>query len=93
VLKEAILNNPTLSPRQRQALDAIRAFSQENGYQPTFEEIGEILGIHKATALEHLAALKAKGVVTWEPGQPRTLRILFEIPSAEAAQGTMEVRA
>lgn len=86
------MNEPNITPRQSEALESIRAFYAKNGYQPTFEDIGTMLGITKYTALDLCMKLRRKGLVAWEPGQRRTLRIL-EIPSAEVAQGEMEVRA
>ncbi len=52
-----------LSPRQRQALDAVRAFAAERGLPPTRAELGRRLGVSPQTADFHLRALERKGRV------------------------------
>jgi repressor LexA len=45
-----------LTRRQREMLDSIDAFIDENGYSPTLEEIGAALGLSSpATVHKHLA--------------------------------------
>ena len=45
------------------------------GYSPTYQEIADHLGRRKATAFEHVQALRRKGLVTvGEPYRPRGLR-------------------
>ena len=55
-------------------LECIRNFIKENHYSPTWTEIGEILALRsKATVATHLRTLRDLGLVTWQPGQERTL--------------------
>lgn len=50
-----------LSPRQRQALEAVRAFQLRHGYPPTRAELGALLRVSAQTADFHLRALERKG--------------------------------
>lgn len=53
-----------LTKRQKQILDFLRAFIDENGYSPSFEEICEAFGYTSlATVHEHLTNLAAKGYI------------------------------
>ena len=57
-------------------VECIRNFIKEHHYSPTFTEIGEILGLRsKATVAAHLKTLRDLGLVTWQPGQERTIVI------------------
>lgn len=64
---------------QQAVLDFISAFTTENGYAPTHREVQENFGWRSQTAaVNHLDALKFKGLVTWQPGKARTLRVTQE---------------
>lgn len=53
-----------MTRRQREVLDCIESFIQDNGYSPTLEEIGERLGLSSlATVHKHLQNLEAKGLL------------------------------
>lgn len=70
-----------LSQRQADALRAIGWFSRTYGYPPTVREVADAIG-HASTSSTHrtLAQLKAEGLVWWNPGQARTLRVLDVAP-------------
>lgn len=60
---------------QAQALKVIRELSQD-GVPPTVREIAEALGYSRPAAAHGLlVAMKARGLLTWEPRQARTIRI------------------
>lgn len=66
-----------LTKRQAQVLSAIAEYMNNKGYAPSVREIGGIVHLASAsTVYGHLEKLKEKGYITWEPTQPRTLRIL-----------------
>ena len=53
-----------LTRRQREMLDCIERFIQRNGYSPTLEEIGKMMGLSSlATVHKHLQNLEAKGLI------------------------------
>ncbi|GAA3544011.1 transcriptional repressor LexA [Zobellella aerophila] len=69
----------TLTPRQTQVLDIIKAHMQQTGMPPTRAEIANILGFRSANAAEeHLKALAKKGVISVMPGTSRGIRLLQE---------------
>lgn len=59
---------------QKQILDFIKSYSQENGYAPTLKEIGEELGGRSTTTIyQHVEALQAKGYLSKKGNSPRSL--------------------
>jgi SOS-response transcriptional repressor LexA len=66
-----------LTEKQKLVLSTISHYIETHGYAPSFREVGEILNLtSSATIYSHMEKLKEKGYITWEPAQPRTLRIL-----------------
>lgn len=77
-----------LPPRQKEVLCLIDQLSKEHGYPPTLAELARALGLkNRMTVHQHVAALKKKGLVTWEPGLNRSLRIVDELADALEATG------
>lgn len=71
-----------LTKRQKQILDYIELFIEENGYSPSFEEIADHFGFSSlATVHEHLSNLEAKGYLRKNYNKSRSL----ELVSAEGA--------
>lgn len=71
------MRSDKLTKRQTEVLNAIINYMDEKGYAPSFREVGELLHLaSSSTVFNHMESLKKKGYVTWEPTQPRTLRIL-----------------
>lgn len=66
--------SPTLTARQKEILDFIRAFRERLGISPTHREICEQFGFSSyGTAYKHLKLLRAKGLLTRERHQRRSL--------------------
>jgi len=65
----------SLTPRQRQIYEFVRAYVQEHGYAPTYEEIGSACGICKVTVLDHLRRLERKGLIQRRPYAPRAIEV------------------
>ncbi len=66
-----------LPARQRDVLTLISSLTTTNGYPPTLAELAKSLGLkNRMTVHQHVAALKKKGFVHWEPGLNRSLRVL-----------------
>ena len=67
----------TLYKRQRQILDFIAQYIQQNGYAPTLQEIANSIGVSSlATVHEHLQALERKKVIKRFDGQVRGIELL-----------------
>jgi repressor LexA len=69
-----------LPTRQKDVLRFIVELTEENGYPPTLAELAKALGLkNRMTVHQHVVALKKKGLVQWEPGLNRSLRVLENI--------------
>ncbi|HEY9788889.1 MAG TPA: transcriptional repressor LexA [Candidatus Obscuribacterales bacterium] len=67
----------SLPPRQREVLTLIQQMTDEHGYPPTLAELAKAMGLrNRMTVHQHVVALKKKGMVKWEPGLNRSLRVL-----------------
>lgn len=67
----------TLTPRQRQILDFIRAEINRRGFPPAVREIGKAVGLSSSSTVHaHLAALEEKGFIRRDPSKPRALELL-----------------
>src|SRR3989338_3331694 len=83
-----MLRKPT--KRQKEILDYILNCTNENGYAPSYLEIGEHFGLSSsATVAEHVQTLREKGYLDWEEGEARSLEVVrtpekwsraFELP-------------
>jgi repressor LexA len=67
----------SLPPRQKDVLKAILHLTNKHGYAPTLAELAKALGLkNRMTIHQHVVALKNKGLVKWEPGLNRSLRVI-----------------
>ena len=66
-----------ITRRQRQVYDFIAEFVQKNGYSPSFEEIGQGLGLSSlATVHKHISNLEKKGLLTRDYNRSRSIDLL-----------------
>jgi repressor LexA len=66
-----------LTRRQKEALEAIDQYVNIHNYPPAYRDIAAMLGLKSPSTVSGiLHKLKDKGYISWEPTQPRTLRIL-----------------
>ena len=66
-----------ITKRQRQVYDFISDFVQKNGYSPSFEEIGEGMGLNSlATVHKHISNLEKKGLLTRDYNRSRSIDLL-----------------
>jgi repressor LexA len=73
-----------ITRRQRQVYDFISEFVQEKGYSPSFEEIGEGLGLSSlATVHKHISNLEEKGLLKRDYNRSRSIDILPLKPRAK----------
>lgn len=66
-----------LTRRQRQVYDFIADFVQKHGYSPSFEEIGEGLGLSSlATVHKHISNLEKKGLLKRDYNRSRSIDLI-----------------
>lgn len=66
-----------ITRRQRQVYDFISEFVQAKGYSPSFEEIGEGLGLSSlATVHKHISNLEQKGLLRRDYNRSRSIDVL-----------------
>lgn len=71
-----------LTRRQREILDYLRSYTEENEISPTLEEIAQHFNVNRVTIFGHVAELERKGVIERAaPGISRGLRIIEEEPT------------
>lgn len=79
----------TLPPRQKQVLSLIAKLTEERGFPPTLAELAKAMGLrNRMTVHQHVVALKKKGLVLWEPGLNRSLRLVGEVDTSAVASDT-----
>ena len=66
-----------LTKRQRQVYDYIADFVSRNGYSPSFEEIGDGMGLNSlATVHKHISNLEKKGLLKRDYNRSRSIDVL-----------------
>jgi len=61
--------------RQEDILEAIRAFTAENGYPPSLREIGGRVGLSSSSTIHsHLKTLERRGLLSRDATKPRAMR-------------------
>jgi repressor LexA len=66
-----------LTKRQREMYDFIAGFVQKHGYSPSFEEIGDGMGLSSlATVHKHLTNLEKKGLLKRDYNRSRSIDVL-----------------
>lgn len=66
-----------ITKRQRQVYDFLQDFIQRNGYSPSFEEIGDGLGLSSlATVHKHISNLEKKGLLKRDYNRSRSIDVL-----------------
>ncbi|MCH5291718.1 MAG: transcriptional repressor LexA [Treponema sp.] len=67
-----------LTDRQRETLDFIANFTDENGFPPTVREIGDHFGISLRAVQDHIVALQKKGYLSLSQRRSRSFRVLID---------------
>ncbi len=66
-----------ITKRQRQVYDFLYEFIQRNGYSPSFEEIGDGMGLSSlATVHKHISNLEKKGLLKRDYNRSRSIDVL-----------------
>jgi repressor LexA len=83
-----------ITKRQRQVYDFISSFVQTNGYSPSFEEIGDGLGLSSlATVHKHISNLEKKGLLKRDYNRSRSIDVLAPRGRMKQAMGMAAVAA
>lgn len=81
-----LLMSVELPPRQKEVLRLIQELTTERGFPPTLADLAKAMGLrNRMTVHQHVVALKNKGMVQWEPGLNRSLRVIGEGEELEPA--------
>lgn len=73
----SIANVSTLTPRQRECFEFIKAFVDENEYAPTLAVIAEALGVaSRGNVCLMVAELQKRGLIQRRPGGRRSIEIV-----------------
>jgi len=76
-----------LTKRQKEILDFLESFLDDNGYPPSFEEIARHFGYTSlATVHEHLENLRQKGYIRKSYNASRSIELVGEGPKASAVE-------
>ena len=65
-----------LTDRQREVFDFLRDYYHEQGFPPSMQEVGDHFGFTSAAAKCYFHVLQKKGVISYEPYKPRSLRFV-----------------
>ena len=77
-----------LSDRQQRILDFIRAHLDENGYPPSFREIGVNVGLKSPSSVDHqLKRLREMGYLQYEEGHFRSITLPDQGEEVRPPQG------
>lgn len=74
-----------MTERQKEVLTFISAFTAENGFAPSYREIGTSLNITPNAVRSKLQALQAKGCITVPAGRQRAIALTAEGKAACSA--------
>jgi SOS-response transcriptional repressor LexA len=72
-----------LTERQKDVVEAIRAYWDMYGFAPSHRDLAKILDITPHAVVEHLTRLRVKGWVAFGERKARTIRLLVRTVDAK----------
>ncbi len=81
-----------ITPRQLDVLAQIEAFQRSRCYSATIGELAEALRLSRPTVFEHIAALRAKKLITRSNGRARSLQLTAKARRLIDTARRLEVR-
>ena len=72
-----------ITDRQKEVLDFISGFAEENGFPPTVREISDHFHISIRAVQDHIIALQKKGFLSQSQKRSRSIRVLSDIRDKE----------
>lgn len=73
-----------ITERQKEVLNYISAFTDENSFPPTVREISTHFGISLRAIQDHLAALQKKGYLSESNKRSRSIKVLSDLREKES---------
>lgn len=67
-----------ITERQKEILNFISDYQEENSYPPTVREIGEHFGVSIRAVQDHITALQKKGFITQTQKKSRSIKVLID---------------
>lgn len=67
-----------ITDRQREILNFISDYQEENSYPPTVREIGDHFGVSIRAVQDHITALQKKGFITQTQKKSRSIKVLVD---------------
>lgn len=76
-LEVEIMQEKSLSERQKEILAEIIKFKKENGFSPTVRELCKLAGLKSTSSMAaQLSNLRDSGHITWIESMPRTITVV-----------------
>ncbi len=72
-----------ITDRQKEVLNYISSYSEENSYPPTVRDISEHFGISLRAVQDHILALQKKGFLSQSQKKARSIRVLSDCRDKE----------
>ncbi len=72
-----------ITDRQKEVLNYISAYTEENSYPPTVRDISEHFGISLRAVQDHILALQKKGFLSQSQKKARSIRVLSDCREKE----------
>lgn len=67
-----------ITSRQKEILNFISDYQEENSYPPTVREIGDHFGVSIRAVQDHITALQKKGFITQTQKKSRSIKVLID---------------
>ncbi|MCR5762530.1 MAG: transcriptional repressor LexA [Treponema sp.] len=81
----------SLTNRQREVLDFISKYLEDNSFPPTVREIGENFNISLRAVQDHLSALQKKGYISQRYKCSRSMKVLKNEKKAESYEASIQI--
>lgn len=81
-----MFDNADLTPKQREVLERLLGFIQENSYPPSIQQLCQLCGVSSTSTIHfHLSGLKKKGLIDWNPAEKRAISVREDLRDAYRA--------
>lgn len=81
-----MVSKEDLPTKQREVLEQLLNFIDENGYPPSIQQLCKLCGVSSTSTIHfHLSALKKKGLVDWNPAEKRAITVREDLRDAYKA--------